>query len=367
MALVNINGLFFPPTLLSAASPNTGSSVIDATGEKYAWIGRVTWADKSVSSRAIRRARFLFGSVTKAGGSALTFSLQNVDTANGPPAQPDGTQDQTVAIANANAAFLSNTYITTGDLSADRTVSLGEYIAAVLEYDGSGRLGADSVAISHILPSTGILADGPSLFTASWATVGAFNGIVFECADGAVATLDPALPTSSSTATLSFNSGSAADEVALKFTPDFACRIDALWASCFPTGIAADFDVVLYQGTTVLQTVSVDANTAPNTSTPRTYILPIAETTLTAGVTYYVALKPTTANNVTMRYVDVSSSAIRDLLPGGAQCSYSTRADAGAWSDTDTRYPYLGVRLSAIDNGAGGGGLAANPVGGFIV
>ena len=120
--------IMYFPEIISLSNFSQGNGTIDLTGEKYGWTGTVWWKDRSVTSRDIRRARFLFGTVTKASGSALTFSLQNFDLANGPPGRPDGTQDQTVAIANADAGFASNTYYTTGNLSADRTVAFGEQL-----------------------------------------------------------------------------------------------------------------------------------------------------------------------------------------------------------------------------------------------
>lgn len=366
MALIDIHGLYFPPISLAGNAFTSTTGIIDATGERYAWIGRVRWVDKSVATRDIRRARFLFGPVTKAGGSALTFSLQNIDTANGPPARPDGTPDQTVAIANADANFAANTYYTTGNLSADRTVAYGELICAVLEYDGSGRLGSDSVAIYH--GSNSIFVEGTALFTASWAANSGLNGIVFEFADGTVGVLDAAGPISSPTVSLNVNTGSTPDEVALKFTPDFACSVNRIWANPATAGATADFELILYQGTTALQTVAVDANTLKATGAANVVEVAIPETALTAGTAYYVALRPTTANNIGVRYMDVATPAIRACLPGGTQCSYGARTDAGAWTDTATRYPFIGVHISKIDNGAGaGGGLLRHPgmTGGF--
>lgn len=365
MTLVAVRNIYFPSPSVPGASFTSATGVIDATGEKYAWIGRVYWADRSVSSRDIRRARFLFGPVTKAGGSGLTFSLQNIDAANGPPGRPDGTQDQTVAIANGNASFASNTYFTTGNLSADRTVSYGELLTAVLEYDGSGRLGSDSVAVYQA--GNTIFSDGPALFTASWATNNGLNGLVFEFADGEVGVLGPSLPLSAATVTLNLSSSTTPDEVALKFTPTFACKVDGLWAA-ITQGAGADMDLVLYQGTTALQTASVDSNTTKSTSAPAIVEVPIPETTLTAGTAYYVAAKPTTTNQITARFADITSTAVMACLPCGAAAFYSARTDAGSWSDTTTRYPMLGVRLSAVDNGASAGGSGgARLIGGTVV
>lgn len=361
MSFVPIRG-YFPqyPISMTAA---TGT--IDATGERYAWIGNVMWADASVATRDIRRARWRFSNVTKAGGSALTFSLQNLDTANGSPHRPDGTPDQTVAIANADAGFISNSNYTTANLSADRTVSRGERIAGVLEFDGSGRLGSDSVAIIHTSygGTTGERGDGPALLTASWATQGAYNNLSFEFADGTEGILAPYMPISATATSLALNTGTTPDEVALVFTPNFKCKIDGLWAG-LAAGVTADFELVLYQGTTALQTAAFDAHTLRMTTF---HIIEgtIPETELTPGTTYYIAVKPTTANSVTLSYGDAVSNAVLLAMLGNTDTAYySTRADAGSWAvTTTTRRPIIGVRFSAIDDGAGGGsgGLLRHP------
>src|SRR5688572_26574526 len=124
-------GLWIPDNRLISMAPNlSNNSPIDATGEQFAISGPV-WFKEGTGTKDITRVGFSFGTITKAGGSGLTVSLQNVSAVAGPPLQPDGTQDQTVAIANGNAAFASNTWIRTDALSANRTVSFGENLSVV--------------------------------------------------------------------------------------------------------------------------------------------------------------------------------------------------------------------------------------------
>jgi len=124
---------------MSIAPSMVNAATIDATGEKLAWCGGFVHQDRA--AKDITRVGFFFGSsLIKAGGSSLTVSLQDV-SATAAPLQPDETQDQTVAIANGDAGFASSTWYRTGALSANRTVSHGEQLAVVLEFDGGGRLG----------------------------------------------------------------------------------------------------------------------------------------------------------------------------------------------------------------------------------
>src|SRR5262245_16743976 len=149
MALVALNGLGMAiPNWYSNALPAvTSIGPIDATGEKIAFCGYF-WHPEGIS-KDITRVGFRFGSVTKAGGSGLTVSLQDLNLTTA-PMQPDEVQDQTVAIANGDSGFTSNVWYRTNALSANRTLANGDAVCVVIEYDGSGRLGSDTVSLSGI-------------------------------------------------------------------------------------------------------------------------------------------------------------------------------------------------------------------------
>lgn len=348
--------------------PAAQSVVIDATGELCAYMGRV-W-NPSRSTKSVERVGFRFGTVTKAGGSGLTVSLQDVSLTSGGPMQPDGVQDQTVAIANGNASFASNTWIRTGTLSANRSVAYQELLAVVIEFDGSGRLGADSVAISatQTMSSGGQRQAGVSHYTGSWAAQQAAPNIVLEYSDGTFGALEGGWPYSAIN-NHTYNSGTGtADEYAMEFTVPVPVKVDAIWAPVGVAGATSDFDIVLYEGTTALATVSVDGNHSSTTSA-RGCFVPIPEQTLSTSSTYRIAVKPTTANNVTAYSIDVSDANHLTLLPGGTAFTYTTRLDSGSWAAaTATRRMYAGVRISAIHDGSGGGssGAAALINGGLI-
>src|SRR5690348_8383117 len=108
MSLVATQGIFMPPAPLYSPSGGFASTLLNATGQKVAFIGRMM--NQARSAKNLTKVGFRFGTVTKTGGSALTVSLQDVDLVNGAPVQPDGTQDQTVAIANADTGFATSTF-----------------------------------------------------------------------------------------------------------------------------------------------------------------------------------------------------------------------------------------------------------------
>lgn len=360
----------YPALYRMAAPPTFGANTFAATGDKVAWVGRVFWSDPTVTSRDISRVQFRFGSVTKAGGSALTVSLQDVLTSSGTLAVPDETQDQTVAIANADGSFVSNTWYRTGTLSANRTVNLGDLLSVVIEYDGSGRLGSDSVAISNLASTGNSGNDGRSCVviktSGTWALANSVVNLVLEANDGTICTLGNGLAVSAINSH-AINSGTAsADEYALPFSFPFGAKIESVFVPFAAAGGTSDFEIILYTGTTATRTLTVDGNTIISTS-GRMYefVLP-TEFECLANTTYYLAVRPTTANNVTVYSLDVNSSGHLDIYPGGANCNYITRVDQGAWaSPTTTRRFLAGVRISSIDIPSGGGSVAI-PVSGRI-
>jgi hypothetical protein len=351
MAYVNTQGLWIPALPIINLPPAFTLSPIDATGEKFAWIGKF-W-NKDRTSKDIRKVHFRAGTVTSAGGSGLTLSLQNVDTATGPPYQPDGTQDQTAAIALNTIS--SNSWVTSGNLSADRTVAFGELFAAVIEYDGGGRLGADALNLTNLQLVNAVyqgMTNGCSLLSGTWAAISVIPNIIFEDSSGGFGTFEHAWPASATNAT-TFNTGSTPDERALEFSFPFPCKVDGAWAYVLAAA-NAEFDMILYEGTSALATVSADLNTISSAAAPRIATCTFAPQTLAANTTYRLAIKPTTANNVTLYDFDVNAAGHFDAHAGGQALRFAGRADAGAWdAATTTKRPYAGLRISALDDGRG--------------
>jgi hypothetical protein len=357
MALTAFTGLgpVRPMLMPSTSAPDFNNfGPIDATGEKMAYSGRV-WFPARTGTKDIRRIGFRFGSVTKAGGSALTLSLQSVSLTAGPPTQPDETQDQTVAIANADATFAANTWHRSGALSADRTVTFGELLSVVLEYDGSGRLGADTVNMScpNWVPLNRHGAVGAHKVGGSWSNNNMVPNVILEMSDGTFGTLLGSFPCSGiNQHTINVDTATA-DEYALAFTPEIAFGADGIWAVVQPSG---NYELLLYEGTTALATIAQDLNNAEFNS-PRTVEQPFAAQDLDAGTTYYAAVRPTTTTNINVYSFDVSDANHFTCHEEGTSWNYATRLNQGAWAAaTATRRMFAGVRASSFHDGSGGGG-----------
>jgi hypothetical protein len=337
------------------------SNVIDATGEKAAFVGPVFFASRT-GTKDIRTVGFRFGAVTKAGGSGLTVSLQDVSTAAGPPARPDETQDQTVAVANANGSFASNTWLQTGNLSADRTVAFGEMLAVVIEFDGSGRLGADSVAISGVSQAANHAHRSHAVVKlgGTWQLDSSIAAnIILGFSDGTFGTLQDAFPCSA-LSSFDYDANTSPDEYALRIQFPGPVSIDAAGAFMVFDAATADADIVAYDGTTPITngTVSINGRHAAITGNFRPTVATVfgGQLALTANTPYRIALKPTTTGNVILAYFDVANADHLQAHIGGIEWYLSSRVNGGAWTDTTTRRPMLWPYISAIDDGAGGGG-----------
>lgn len=348
--------LWYPATFNYAIPAFVNPTAIAASADTETFLGRV-WFKERTGTKNISRVQFRFGTVVKAGGSGLTVSLQDVATASGPPGQQDGTPDQTVAIANGDASFASNTWYRTGTLSGTRTVSNGDELTLVVGFDGGGRLGSDSFQVSGInaqASSTGLSYGNELIVTqvsAAFAGIAGYPPVILEFDDGTFGGLLDC-PVASAINTHTFNSGSSPNEYAMPFSFPQTLWIDGVILPNQPAS-GADFNVNIYDGTSVV--TNGTAGHLYKQSRGAVSDLSVlnfpAELQITANHTYYAAVTPTTTNNVSIASFDVSAAGHLATHPGGANFNYATRA-GGAWTQTLTRRLFMGLSISSFDDGA---------------
>lgn len=365
-------GVFWPQPLFSTQAVALSSpTALTASTHQIAICGRVSFL--GTGTKDITRVHLLWGAITKAGGSGMTIALQDVSASAGQPMRPDGTDDQTVAVANGDAGFVTDGWYRSGSLSSTRAVANSDLLAVVLKFDAGGRLGADSVTVRGltISPTAGVTpgqsqqAQVVRFDGTTWAAAGLSANVLLEFTDGTFGAFEMAnyCPVSGMTS-YAFNTGTAArDEAGFQYQPDTDQDVDGVWFS-MTSAAAADYDMVIYDGTTQVVTESVDATQTAST-VARTNFVPLPRTTLSAGVTYNVAIKPTTASNVTIYTVSVDSASHLALQPGGGKFPFVSRVDAGSWtSPTTTERVLAGFRLVSV---ASGGGGAIPPFNGLLV
>jgi hypothetical protein len=355
---------FFPAAQLGMAPALSSTGLIDATGEKIHVVGYVWWSDRGTHD--ITAVGWLAGAVTSAGGSLIDISLQDVSLIAGPPHRGDGAKDQTVNVALSAvsaSAWNENTF------GSPRTaVAHNAPLACVWEYDAGGRLGADSLIVSTINAFTTRAGLSSSLVLE--APAGTFNSqtnlpvIVLKTGDaGVVGFLIGAFPVADVT-THAFNTASAADELSNQVKLNVPMTLDGVSLPIVIVNGSANFSVILYEGTTAIETLAVDANTIPGTTgEARWRYFPFTtRRSLTEDTVYRVSVRPDTANNITIYSFVVNTAAYLDLL-GGQDYHYWDRVDGGPWgNETLTRMLIMQLHFSQFDDGAGGaGGLLTHP------
>lgn len=379
MSLVQVpNGIgvpLFPLQSILAGSTlrtTTTTFTLDAAGESVAFIGRLYLSSGPGTSKVLSSAG---GKVFLRAGSSITF-------ANGGTNLRVGIQDVTAGGVNDDswagepqadlvggtdtitAASVLNVPIESGS----RTIAHGDMLAVVAEM--TTRAGADTVGFTANPIATGAvdLFNFPysAADTGSGPVISANQTDIMGCViifdDGTIGVLGyDSFPVVLGANT--FNSGSTPDEYALIFQVPFRCSISGILGVFEPTNTSANFELILYSdplGTpTVVDSITVVAAKAgaATTSFCSDYPLTVGAE-LTPGVDYAIALRPTTANDITVRILSLGTgnAAIRGALGLGAATMYqATRTNnTGAFGSADTvTIPLLGIRVRSFDDGAG--------------
>jgi len=151
------------------------------------------------------------------------------------------------------------------------------------------------------------------------------------------------------------------DEVGLSFNvpAEIASAYQCLGVDIQMRGgpTATDFDLVLYSGTTVIQTLTIDCDVVSVSSElfNRLYFADATLPTLVGGQTYRLAIKPNFVNasgQAQLRTWTFAENADLGAFPGGTSWVATSRTDGGAWSDTDTARPFLIPLLHDISHSA---------------
>lgn len=357
MAISQVHGgVWFPAPWQStdSVSPSFQTLQLDAAGEKAAHIFTVP------KTGTLDTFEFRISAVANNPDNGLRISFQNLD-ANG---DPDGTQDQFRDIAGP---FSANTWIVPGLITSDgtdtgvkRSVTAGDRLAVVIEFVSF--VAGDSIQISmqtNVSSATERL-DGSEFysdhFTAAWAksNLGLPLGALKYATSGYFPMNGWSFPVLTGNARL-INTGSTPDEIALRFQVPFDCECDGAWVRLDMDG---DAEIVLYSGTTVLKTATLDASARLSTSGANVFVRWAPEA-LTKNTTYRIAVKPTTVTNVSLQTYTTSTAALMGAASGGTEWYRSERTDAGAWTDTTTERPLIGLHINGIETGTGGGGASA--------
>ncbi len=342
-------GLWVPPWHVfgpTGVAISFSGHQMDASTEHVAFILKVP------KTGTLDQFEFMTGSIATFPGNGLRCSFQDVDLTTG---QHDGTVDQHRVIAASPGA---NTWVSPGLITSDgtdtgtkRTVTAGEYLACVIDFNPTYTTGsvfintAGSGGHSYATPYS--VANGVKQSSTN------IPLLALKYNDGSYVPIQGVYPFATHSSDV-YNNGSTPDECGLIFRFPVAVKVGGCWLRADMDG---DSDIVLYDsdGTTPLSTVSTDLNVRGNTTATICFLPFASEVQLAANTDYRLVLKPTTATSGSLFWFAVNSTAHLAMVAGSA-FHWTERTDAGAWSQTTTRMPWIGLMVTAIDDAGGGAG-----------
>lgn len=364
MAFVRIPGgaWIFPPFSCGTnANFTTGTALtMTASAHKVAMVFAIP-RDGTLDS-----FEFRLGTVTSAPANGIRVSFQDLDATG----SPDGAQDQYRDVAVGS--ITSNAWVSPGLITSDgtnggvkRTVTTGQMVAAVIEFVSF--VAGNSIAIAT-LAQNGSIFDGmgwklayTNQFTASWARAARPLLCVLKYSDGYEAVSMFTYPIITF-ATASVTNVTSPDEIGLRYMLPFDHEIMGIWTRLHLAGTAGGTNITLslYNSSSSLLDSSViraidysnnGANTPQNVYIPLDRYSPIG-----GNAVHRVAFKVNTSQGVTIENFTVSSNSHLESVDGGIEAYWTERTSAGAWTDTTTKRPWIGLKLSRIEAGISGVG-----------
>lgn len=365
-AKLNRIGLLCMTTM--AGGPSFGNFNLNQTTDQHEVIFQVPAGEGNIS---ITRLGIRLGAIT---GTTPTYkiSIQGVDASNG---TPDGTikgagspASKTFSPSSLAWGAGSWNWLT---LDNAYSASPGEILALVVAYDSGTVDGSNFASFTNTLTNTPLGSLPYAIQNEAGTRTKQSTLPIFGWGSNSKAYGRPA----ESFANQTFNSGTTPDEYGFSFT------LPAGWGDTFKiVGVELPYSfggtgltvlVSLYNGTTPLQTITVDSDIISSSSLTRMLEIMFDESslsTLTFGSTYRLAFAPQNATNSTLWILQVDAAADWDAWPGGQDFALATRTNSGAWSADDATRRIIGsLILSDITEPSGGANVGIGNLSGGIV
>jgi hypothetical protein len=349
MALQPIVGGLYVPKPPPTSDPAFGTIALSGSGAKVAYIFRAP------TTGTLDKIEFKLDGVTTA--QDIKVSFQDVDLGTG---FPDGTADQFRVIASANVAagwMVPGLMTSDGtDTGSKRSVTRGDLLSAVIEFDSTaGNVNIAGLSSTTYLGNTSFYS---AQFTASWAK------LLTRCPSMALKYNDGTYPfvgadhfpiSGALPLTTQFHSGSTPDERGVIFQFPFSCAVGGAWFICDVDNVA---ELVLYDSdeTTALATCPLDPDVRSGGAAALSFARFTSDITLLANTNYRLVLKPTSGSNIGIREFTVNTAAIMDGFELGQNMRHTARVNAGTWTEDTVRRAFMGLLVTKLDDGAGGGG-----------
>lgn len=336
-------GLSFAAPHMASGTAFFDSMLIDASGEQAAHIIEIP------KSGVVEEIRIRIAAASNP--QLLRVGLYTLDGSGNPTSTAYGGSVYGTATPSANSELVVT-------LGTPATVVARDRVAVVIEFDGTignvniGRL----QLITTNFPYT-------ALYTGSWTKSASSPIVSLGYDDGSYPPMFGGFPSVTAFASTSFNVNTGTfDEYGFVWTAPFAGRLRGIVGVITPAA-GADFEVIRYTGTTADETLVRDGDINGSSGSRPFYANFATGLTFARGDTIRVALRPTTANGITINVLTVASAAILESF-FGTDFTLCRRLNQGAWTDESTMAPLLFPIFDQLDDavgGGGGGGLLTHP------
>ena len=343
-------GMWFPrpPAASTAPGFSTTALVIDASGEKAAFIVR------GLKAGNIDAILWRTGTVTT--GGTVDVRLETVDATTG---DPTGTLWGTTTNGAEVIADGDDNVVKITSLTLDAAITADDVVAVVIVRDGV----AGNMQIVGFPDDSIWYQPYADLFTAAWAKVANLSPVVgFRYDDGSYAFVPGCWPMST-LATISVDSGATPDVYGNRITLPFPCRVAGWW---FWADMDGDVAIKLYDtdGVSVLASDVLDLNMRPATNAGIFTGMFTSAVDLSTSGTYRLGLEPSSATALTVYSFTVAAAAVMDAFEGGQLIYQTTAKDptgTGSWTDTTTARMFMGLIVSGFGDDTGGAGGNRQP------
>ena len=377
MAIQTCVEFAWPSAPASVASYTTlTASVCDATNEGA---GLIFQAPKAGT---LDRFEFLVSGYSSTQTFRCGFSTALSDTTL--PTRPDATPPTWVAYrdvsVSANGWVIPGAFTDTGaDGGTKLTVTQGQ--ALYLGAHVTGTAGGSSIAALDYGTSSGALFTRPIpyglAYTGSWAAAmdRPCVALYYDGETNATPLGPEVLPIKAFSTAVNSTGAGDKDQVGFVCTPPMTCRAKG-FALLVDLDVGVEARMYGTDGTTVVARATTAGTVWENERRPANAAywmswLFQSSVTMTAGSTYrFAIMNATSTDNTVYTFQADDAGALAGHCLGDM---YLTTADLatptviGDWTDTTTECPFAYVIIDGLDDGAGGGGgLAANPVRGYI-
>lgn len=359
------------PNLLFNSASSFTTITLNATGETCCMIGAIILqnplsAAKTISAAGGGSIVWRSGAVTFSdAGSTFEVGLQDVSITTS-PAQGDGTFDVKASFTGGGGGITANTTQTSVMTTGTKSISNGQLVS--INFNFTARAGSDSVQVNaNNVQAFGVTPSRPTVVDN---TVGSYTRpgnagpnayIVFD--DGTIGWIYGVPYLSSAGTSVAFNSGTAtADEYGNLINIPASFMAIGLEVYISPANTSSDFEFILYSdplGTPVAErTITVDATQLGGTSSIMKFSDLFTTPFLVKSNTNFVAaVRPTTANQVTLYYAEgLDSNSGKTGYPSTNFYSVRRLDNSGAFSDYNggtakTRVMYINLIGSHIEKG----------------